>query len=390
MSIEAPSSTMRFGPGPWRSRCAVRRGIGFAVQAVQRARGLAQRLERLQQGVQRGRDHPARVVDRIGETGFAGQGARRTRPLQRRALAGGRRGGTCGNGESGHLERVAQAALHAAHAGHEVARRGSVVAASPGGRDRCSRRRRSRDCAASHGAPRSAICCSGPPARQHRAALGTAPGQGIEHARIGMEQRGQCGGQVGAADAELAARIGGRFDLGAQAAVGRQRTSAPRRSRPVGRRARCARPPKRSSAASSSASWAAMCSACDGGAALMPAMPRQPIAGAPGRAPLAPALRQAVEHLLLPSAARAPSPRAHDRLPRRSSAPRHGARSRSDRRGPRHATAPGSAGRTTATSNTMPSMIGTTAMLAAIAKSSSELPRLSSHRGLLRRRVRAG
>ena len=60
----------------------------------------------------------------------------------------------------------------------------------------------------------------GPPARQHRAAFGAAPGQGVEHARIGMQQRRQCGGQVGAAQAELEARIGGRFDFGAQAALG--------------------------------------------------------------------------------------------------------------------------------------------------------------------------
>ena len=269
-------------------------GLGVGVQAVQRARRLAQRLERLQHGVQRGRHHPARVVERIGQARFAGQGRRRGH---------GHRAGSARRirhpghpGRPGHREPVAQPPLHAARAGDKVARQPSLIAA------RVAAEIDAAGDAVPGVAPRHMVGrylrhLIGTPARQHCAALGATPGQGIEHARVGMQQGGQCGSQVAAADLKALARVVGGFDRRAQAFVG-QREPA--------RRIEADRLADARVAAVAEAQQRGVQLGQAGGNPLGlrrqrradAGHARQPIAGAPGRAPFAAALRQAIEHLL--------------------------------------------------------------------------------------------
>ena len=187
-------------------------GIAVGDPVVRRARRLAQRLERTQHRVQRRRHHPARVADRIGQARFSGQ--RRRCVHRRRSSAR----------DPGHHGVAAQALLHAARAGDNMGRRGKTsiaIAATFVAAEIDATGDAVPGIAARHVVRRDLHPLIRAPARQRRAALGAAPGQGFEHAGVGGRERGQRRGEIAAADLELLTRVLGRFDHRAETCRGR-------------------------------------------------------------------------------------------------------------------------------------------------------------------------
>jgi hypothetical protein len=163
------------------------------VGAVERARRLAQRLERRQQREERRRHAPARVVDRRVGAGLA--------------CDRDRRGSACGDRDAAHRRHRADALLRAARRREEVARSGVALAAEVD-----ATRNASPGIAPRHLARGDLHLLLGAPARERRFAFGAAPGQRLEDRRVAPVQRLERGNEVGAAHLEAPAGCVGGLD----------------------------------------------------------------------------------------------------------------------------------------------------------------------------------